>query len=204
MVAVRLFVEGGGDSNDLRTECRRGFRIFLERAGLGGSMPRIIACGSRQDAYRSFCTAIEQGGEETVFLLLVDSEAPVAANEPGWQHLARRDRWEKPDQASADQCHLMIQCMETWFLADGDALQAFYGQGFNASSLPRHTDLEAVPKATVFKSLEAATRQTKTKGRYAKSSQSFEILARVDPAKVRGACPSADRFLTTLASLAMT
>ena len=47
MVTVRLYVEGGGDAKSLRTACRRGFREFLLRAGLGGSMPRIIACGPR-------------------------------------------------------------------------------------------------------------------------------------------------------------
>ena len=48
MVTVRLYVEGGGDSKKLRVQCRRGFRKFVEKAGLKGRMPRIVACGGRQ------------------------------------------------------------------------------------------------------------------------------------------------------------
>lgn len=33
MVSVKLFVEGGGDKSKLRSECRRGFKNFLEKAG---------------------------------------------------------------------------------------------------------------------------------------------------------------------------
>ena len=79
----------------LRTACREGFTKFLEQTGLKGRMPRIVACGSRRDAYESFCTALETG--ESAFLL-VDSEAPVSGqNQQGqsdtwlpWQHLAQR------------------------------------------------------------------------------------------------------------------
>jgi hypothetical protein len=37
MVGMKLFVEGGGDSNDLRTACRAGFAAFLKKAGLTGA-----------------------------------------------------------------------------------------------------------------------------------------------------------------------
>ena len=77
-------------------------------------MPRIVACGSRQDAYQSFCIALENGNSA---MLLVDSEAPVNAEcmegEPEswkpWQHLQSRagDCWEKPAKASEQECHLM-------------------------------------------------------------------------------------------------
>jgi hypothetical protein len=100
MVEYKLYVEGGGDSKLLRTECRTGFSTFLEKAGLGGAMPRIVACGSRGEAYNKFCTAVGQGQKA---FLLVDSESPVdvehAAGEPEtwkpWEHLRRRtgDGW---------------------------------------------------------------------------------------------------------------
>ena len=46
---VKLFVEGGGDGGQLTINCRKGFRLFLERAGLHGAMPKISACGGRQN-----------------------------------------------------------------------------------------------------------------------------------------------------------
>jgi len=61
VVTVRLYVEGGGDSKELKTHCRRGFRKFIEKAGLQGRMPRIVACGGRQRAYDSFATALAAG-----------------------------------------------------------------------------------------------------------------------------------------------
>ena len=73
---VKLFVEGGGDANILRTECRKGFREFLCKVGMHGHMPRIVACGGRRQAYEAFCTAIENGEKA---LLLVDSECAVAS-----------------------------------------------------------------------------------------------------------------------------
>ena len=128
---VKLYVEGGGDSAALKTACREGFARFLEKAGLSGHMPRIVACGGRQDAFDSFCTALKNGEPA---LLLVDSEAPVAfAAQLGdatvkdvrsqwlpWLHLLHRpgDGWEKPAGAQDMQCHLMVQCMESWLLAD--------------------------------------------------------------------------------------
>lgn len=71
---MKLYVEGGGDAAALKTACREGFAKFLGKAGLAGRMPRIVACGSRADAYDSFCTAIRNG---EAAMLLVDSESPV-------------------------------------------------------------------------------------------------------------------------------
>ena len=137
---MKLYVEGGGHAASLRTACREGFTKFLSRAGLAGHMPRVVACGSRAEAYDSFCTAM-QNGEDA--LLLVDSEAPVLARaQPGnaaqreererwqpWLHLRERkgDGWEMPAGSSDLQCHLMVQCMEAWLLADRGVLKTFFG-----------------------------------------------------------------------------
>jgi hypothetical protein len=118
----KLYVEGGGQSKALKTACRSGFSRFLEKTGLTGRMPRIVACGSRQNAYDSFCTAL-QNGESA--LLLIDSEAEISQRYQQdipdrwlpWHHLKSRqgDGWNKPDAAGNADCHLMVQCMEAWF-----------------------------------------------------------------------------------------
>lgn len=211
---VKLYVEGGGDAASLRSACREGFSSFIEKAGLKGHMPRIVACGSRGDAYDSFCTALENGEPA---LLLVDSEAPVApASQPGdanikdaretwlpWQHLLQRqgDEWKKPSGAENLQCHLMTQCMESWLLADRDVLKTFFGQGFNENQLPAAANsLEAVAKVQIYQSLANATRDCRTKAPYGKGEHSFKLLALIDPNKVIDASPWARRFVETMKS----
>ncbi|WP_192990123.1 DUF4276 family protein [Dickeya dianthicola] len=201
---MNVYVEGGGDANSLRAECRKGFTEFLKKAGLAGTMPRIIACGSRRDAYNSFCIAILQG---TPAMLLVDSEEPVTAvaqqhADPKqwqpWLHLRQRqgDGWEKPAGSDDQQCHLMTQCMESWLIADSAVLTAFFGQGFRTNLLPQG-DVERIAKQQVYDLLENATRST-TKGRYGKGAHSFTLLALIDPAKVQQASPWAHRFIAQL------
>ncbi len=49
MVAVSLFVEGGG-SKQLKIECRRAFHVLLERAGLVGRLPKVSLALSHNHA----------------------------------------------------------------------------------------------------------------------------------------------------------
>ncbi len=194
MVTVRLYVEGGGDSKKLRVHCRRGFRKFVEKAGLKGRMPRIVACGGRQGAYDSFTTALDAGNSTP--MLLVDAERPVT-DASAWEHLRKRDGWPRPGRAHENQCHLMAQLMESWFLADRRALKTFYGPEFHEKSLPSDPRVEQVPKADVLDGLARATRKT-SKGPYDKGPTSFDILAEVDPSKVERSARHAKRFLDTL------
>jgi hypothetical protein len=196
-VKVKVYVEGGGDGQALQTRCRRGFSLFFERAGLRGRMPAIVACGSRIDAYDSFCTAVRRAGPDDFPLLLVDSEAEVHLDP--WEHLNDRDHWQQPPDSTEEQAQLMVQCMEAWFLADREHLAKFFGHGFTERPLPANQAVEQIAKRTVFQALKMATRNSKTKGKYGKGEHSFEILAGLDPVKVRAASPHAERLLVTLA-----
>ena len=193
-MSIKLYVEGGGDSKVLKTACRKGFRTFVEKAGLTGSMPGVVACGSRRNAYEKFETA--QAQKDKSALLLVDAEGPVTAK-GAWQHLKERDGWDRPGGAADSQCHLMVQVMESWFLADRDALEGFYGQGYRSNALPSGQNVEQVPKQDVLKGLDRAAGNT-SKGSYKKGAHSYEILATLDPARVRNASPHADRLIRAL------
>lgn len=203
---VKLYVEGGGDAASLRSSCREGFATFLKKAGLAGQMPRIVACGSRRDAYDSFCTAISNN--ETAFLL-VDSEAPIDAKhqqgEPlswkPWLHLQQRegDEWEMPANAQDTDCHFMAQCMESWLLADKEVLENFFGQGFKSAKLPKVAQsVESIAKVSIYDALKQATHACKSKSSYGKGEHSFKLLSLVDPAKVISASPWAKRFIETI------
>ena len=203
---MKLYVEGGGDTANLKVLCRQGFASFVTAAGVT-KRPRIVACGGRNDAYESFCTAIANGEEA---MLLVDSECAIEAahqSEPEpakwhpWEHLKVRigDGWNSPDGTTDTQCHLMVQVMETWFLADRETLVAFFGQGFRTSALPSiGPPIEDIPKSIVYETLAKATARCKTKAPYGKGEHSFKLLALIDPSKVVAASPWAKRFIDAL------
>jgi hypothetical protein len=197
VVKVHIYVEGGGDQNLTLTKCRRGFSQFFKKVVPTGCQPKIIACGSRVQAYNRFCTALIQH-PEVFCILLVDSEAPVADAQGSWAHLKARDHWECPPSATEENAHLMVQCMESWFLADQKTLALFYGQGFNPNALPKQTNIENIPKSDVNQGLEAATRHTKTKGKYHKTRHGFDILTLIEPHKVRQASEHAERLFIIL------
>ena len=191
MVSVKLFVEGGGEH---AREFRGGLGKFIEKAGAAGKMPRIVICGRRDNAFDKFRTAHANG---EVAMLLVDAEEPVTAVGP-WEHLKGRDNWDRPAGTTDQQCHLMVQVMESWFLADMAALVSYYGQGFRRQALPQNPNIEDVSKPDVNNSLDQATRDTQ-KGRYNKGRHSFEILENINPAKVMAASPYAKRFIEGIA-----
>jgi hypothetical protein len=202
---VKVFVEGGGDRRALESECRAGFTAFITRTGMK-NRPRVVACGSRRNAYESFCTAIKNG--EEAFLLIDSEDAVNAQYQQGlpdtwqpWAHLKDRvgDEWDKPAGAADTQCHLMVQVMESWFLADRDALKAFFGQGFNENALPAvNNATEGIAKQQVYDTLAQATSHCKTKAAYGKGEHSFKLLTKIDPAKVTQASPWAKRFVDEL------
>ena len=196
---VRIYVEGGGDHNKaLDTECRRGFREFFRKAGMDRRMPRIVSCGGRSGAYKSFRTSHENAAADDFPILLVDSEAQVSGGDV-WEHVRTRDGWQRPDGATPDQLHLMVQAMEAWFHADKEKVEEYYGRGFRPGALSQRPEIDNIPKADLFAGLKAATRACPTKGEYSKGGHSFEILALIDPAKVRDSSPvHAGRLLHVL------
>ena len=200
-MVVEIYVEGGGQAKELKSQCREGFRNFFEKAGIESRMLRIIACGPRRKAYDFFRKAIGKAENHKLLLLLVDSEAPVDDSASPWAHLKSRedDGWDKPPNADENSVHLMVQCMESWFLADKEALAKFYGQGFAGKSLPANPNIERIPKQDISKSLKRATAKT-IRGGYDKGRDSFKILALIDPTKVRAASSHAGRLFDTLAS----
>jgi hypothetical protein len=195
-VSVRIYVEGGG--NPLAdTDLRQSFSGFFRRVVADKDRPKVIAGGSRNATYDLYRNDLHRFPSD-VLLLLVDSETPVAEGTRPWAHLNKTDGWDRPDEATDDQAHLMVQCMEAWFLADKQALSTYFGQGFRLNALPRRSDVEAIPKGDVLRALGNASRDCRTKGRYHKTDHGFEILARIDPARVRAASQHADRLCLIL------
>lgn len=199
---VRLYIEGGGNSADGRARLRGGFGQFFEgivqRARKHNVRWRIIMCGPRAEAFKSFQQALRIH-TDAFNILLVDSEGPVKGTP--WAHLAaHQDQWQRPSDASDEACHLMVETAESWLLADPEALQRYYGKGFAVGSLPRTKNVESIPKATVTTALDAATHGTR-KGGYHKIDHCSDLLGLVDPSRVRASAPHCARLFTVLEEL---
>lgn len=195
-MTVRLYIEGGGDNRRLGAQFREGWAKFFEAAGLGGRMPKVVRGGSRTQTFDRFETDVRGRSTDVVPLLLVDSEHPVDASHSVWQHLRVSDGWRKPVGAGDNDAFLMVQVMETWFLADRDALRRYFGSRFAENALGQWAKLEDVPKATVLAALHKATERCPN--RYGKGGVSFELLAQVDSARVEASCPHGKDLLKRL------
>ena len=197
---IRLYVEGGGDGKDTKARMRQGFHAFLQKVVELARSKRIkwqiIACGPRTKAFSALETALATH-PEAYNILLVDAEGPV--HTLPWQHLQNRDGWSVSD-IDDEHCHLMVQTMEAWFIADRDALARFYGPGFGEGALPKQSNVEQIDKSTLASTLQAATRHT-SKGEYHKIRHGCTLLAQLESAKVRRAAPHCERLFTTLERL---
>ncbi len=197
MVRVRVFIEGGGTASDqVFTE---GWRKFFVAAGLLGRMPRVVRGEGREQTFDKFKTALQRRRPNELPILLVDSEGPVVAGHSAWQHLRNRDNWKQPTGAADDSAYLMVQVMETWFLADRDALRGFFGPQLNETHFREWPNLEDVHKDTAVNALERATSNCQKP--YGKGRVSFELLGEIDPQRVAEACPHADKLLNYLRGL---
>lgn len=114
--------------------------------------------------------------------------------------------WEDPNEAEIRKKQLgncdpesvfwMVQVMESWFLADVDALKAVF-KGLGEAAAKGNPNVEEIPKADALERLNRAAN-----GEYHKVKHGAKLLEVIDPAKVRKAAPSCDRmFRLVLAQL---
>ena len=199
MRGIRVYVEGGGDRKDTKAEIRKAFGVFLRELRDAARQQHlqwdVIACGSRGSAFDAFRT----GGKshpDCFNVLLVDAEGPVSASPKA--HLRQVDGWQidEPDE----HCHVMVQAMEAWIVADLQALRSFYGQGFQESAIPKANDVETIDKDRLLDSLKKASRSTQ-KGTYHKIRHAGRLLGRLDPATVRKRAGHCERLFATLLGL---
>lgn len=198
MTEAWLYVEGGGDRFS-RGRLREAFSRFLseprQAAWRRSIQLRIVPSGSREEAYRAFRRRLEDDPSAHVFLL-VDADRRVTAGSAR-EHLATgAGAWDL-SFATDEQCHLMAQVMESWFLADPAALERFYGQGFAAGKLPKRQNVEEVPKDQVVTALDGASRNTSA-GRYHKIHHGAPILESLAPQRVRGRAEHCDTLFEEL------
>ena len=200
-MSAHLYIEGGGNSKEEKIRCREAFASLLKRQGFSGRMPRLTACGGRGSAYDDFKTAHANAQPRHFVALLIDSEDTLdMPNNPlsqqTWEHLRRRDEWERPVGAEDEQVLLMTTCMETWIAADRATLRNHYGADLNENQLPPTTNLESRNRQEVQDRLEQATGTTSKP--YRKGKRSFDLLAKLNPEVLAPLLPSFQRAMTIL------
>lgn len=192
----RIYVEGGGSSKADVIRCRDGFRRLFEKAGFQGRMPRFVPCGPRNAAFDDFKTAHRTQTAGEYIAMLIDSEEPLTDAEKTWEHLKRRDCWDRPGNTSEEQVLFMTTSMETWIVADRETLKSHYGSKLQESALPPLHDLENRDRHDVQKKLVFATRDCSNA--YKKGRRSFEILEKLDPKSLEDYLPSFRRITCIL------
>ena len=200
---VVIFVEGGSRGVNNR-KFRHAFSAFLKNAGMKEGTYTVVPCGGRDDTYGDYRTAVAEG---KAAWLVVDSESAVdesCKTKPDdveswrpWHHLrpSKGGGWAKPKNAKDIHCHLMVQNMEYWLVADPEALEDhFEKRGFQKNALSKAANIENVDKVTLMRGLKKATRRTK-KGVYDKGRDSYPILELIDPEKIAARSPWVDRLI---------
>lgn len=158
-MSAKIYVEGGGAGELLDTLFRQGWSDFFRASGLTGRMPRVVRGQGRLRTFDLFVNSVSSASAGELPMLLVDSEKAVAPAHTVWQHLKlkSRDNWDKPNGAADDQAFLMVQVMESWFLADRALLRSYFGPALRVAHLKAWPALEQVSKPDVMNALEQAT-----------------------------------------------
>lgn len=201
MKGLAIYLEGGGNGAQSKAMLRQGMGEFLRelrsRARAKSLRWKIVACGGRDRAFQAFRDSVLRR-DASVSVLVVDAEGPLSTAPR--RHLAARDGWDFRFSSERG-VQLMVQAMETWIVADPNALAAYYGTDFASNVLPRPgSNLEAVAPREIESLLSRSARRTR-KRKYRKIRDGSALLARIDPAAVQGRCPSCKRLFDNLGAL---
>ena len=162
---IKLYVEGGGKgSHKLATiKLQQGFDAFfrdLKNAARAKKISfKIIPSSNTQTTYEDFLISV-RNSPQSFNLLLVDSDEAIAENETARDFLQKKYKKWLLKTIKDEQCHLMVRIMESWFIADVEALKEFYGREFKESAIPKNRNVESIEKERVESSLKTATVKT--------------------------------------------
>jgi Domain of unknown function (DUF4276) len=198
---IQIFIEGGskGQNRASSQKLRLGFLQFFDELNQTARSKNIkfkaIICGSIDETFRIF--RYENTKANNAFLcFLVDSDKPLEDNDTPKNFLEREKKWDLKNIAD-NQCHLMVQIMESWFLADVETLKSFYGQNFKHNAIPKQPNVEKIAKLDVENSLDKATNET-SKGKYHKIQHGAELLGKIETDKVKEKSAHCNRLFETI------
>ena len=187
---IRIYFEG---STKLREGFNKLIKPVIDQARQNRVRFNLIAGGSKEETIKDFKRASISHKDASI-IMLIDSDRAYDSG------LLMNVRSQVGVNVQDEQIHFMVQVMESWFLADRDALKQYYGQNFQESRLPQNSDLERISKSDVIAGLEDATRDT-SKGKYHKTKHAPQLLSKLNADNVCSAAPSCKRLFDSLQQL---
>jgi hypothetical protein len=172
---------------------RPGFRKFFSKVIESARKQNhaVLPIATNGTPIRDFGIA-QRKDASSINLLLLDSEQQLDGTAL---------RQQQAVGFPADRIFWMVELMESWFLADREAVKRYYDDDrFQESSLPANAQVERIPKKDVIDGLKEATRRTQ-KGRYHKTKHAPGILETIDPDKVAKSAPQCRRLFDVLNGL---
>ena len=188
---IRIYFEG---NKKLREGFNKLIRSKIEQTSHSCVRFNLIAGGSKEETIKDFKKAVSSHKNASI-IMLIDSDRAYDSG------LLMNIRSQIGANVQDEQIHFMVQVMESWFLADRDALKQYYKQNFQESRLPQNPDVEQIPKSDVITGLENATRDTQ-KGKYHKTKHAPQLLSKLNADKVCSVAPSCKRLFDSLQQLA--
>ena len=190
MTEIRIYFEG---DKALKPGFHAFFNEIFERAK--GRRCNVNLIATDGTPIRDFNIATRKHLDAWNILLL-DSDGPDGDERIA--SLIAEQGWTKTYKHSI---FWMVEAMESWFHADKDALQRFYGDGFHKKAMKSNQNVEEISKRDLLDGIKAATKNT-TKGAYHKTKHAPDLLAVIEPNRVRAAAPNCERiFQMVLARL---
>jgi hypothetical protein len=163
-VLVFIEGEGGGGTTSkkkhLDGEFRKSWKSFLQpladqAKSKGVVRFQCIPCRGGTSTAERFANPLPKD-QGALRILLVDSEGPVKDVSKPWNAIKLR----RPSWADDKSCYLMVQCLETWLLADVERLRLYYNCSkpcFRDTKLKAWPNLETIARKILQSALEAAT-----------------------------------------------
>ena len=195
---IRIYIEGDtkqkGKNSDiaLREGFHNFFRELIEKAREQNIKFRITLCSSKFITFKVFLNGVKVY-QDSFVAFLIDADDTVDEKETAKSFLQKQNADWYWQTINEEQCFLMVQMMESWFFADIDTLEKYYGQNFNRKALRQSNNVEKIAKSDVKNGLANATKNTQ-KGEYHKTKHGAKLLELINPQKVREVAPHCKRL----------
>lgn len=201
---IKLYIEGDPKHNgkgnfiSLREGFSEFFRKWKENENIEVKFDRPQIAGDRGSAVNIFLKFVKLYPKEPIFLL-IDTEREKDEDKNAILFLKEDFPNYEFKNVKESQCHFMVQAMETWFLADKEKLADCFDSKFKESDLPKHKEIEKIPKVDVIKKLKLATKETSNgKGQYDKGKTAGNILKEIRPHKVYDSAPHCKKLFDAI------
>ncbi len=185
-MVTQVTIHFEGDAN-----LRPGFHALLkshaERARQKRIGFKLISGGSNVETVKDFIRSCRLHPSD-LNILLIDSEGPVPSTAGFIRTLRSRDFWDANATCDDGQLNFMVQAMESWFIADPQALIERFGHRFDVKQLPNPQNAESIPPARLTDSIKRGLRSSGAKRRYDKVSDGAKLLELVDESRVSRNC----------------